>query len=160
MSGHAFRFAPLLEWAEQREDQQAVVLAAAVRSEEEASATLEMLLAERERQIALIEGGPADSISGANRIDPEARQAAVVYLEYLERCIAAQQDAVAEAHARAEAERATLVEISQEKRSLEHLRERDEARAFDEAERREANTINDLNMSRHARALGALDGKE
>jgi flagellar export protein FliJ len=161
VSGRDFRFAPLLEWAEQREDQQSVVLAAALRAEQAAFETLQMLVDERERQLALIDNGSA-------RIDPDERQAAVTYVEHLDRCIAGQQAAVAEAHERTEAERAVLVEIAQEKRSLEHLRERDEARALEEAERREASAVDDLNMVRHARALngdafrgsGTLNGKE
>lgn len=143
MSARDFRFQPLLDWAEQREEQQMLVLATVLAEEQAARAALDGLVRAREDELV--------RLSATRGVDPHERQAAETYLLRLQSAIEAQRGAVEEARGRADQARATLVELEQEKQSLERLRERDEHAALEEQNRREASAVDDLNMARHAR---------
>lgn len=143
MSGKPFRFEPLLDWAEQREDQQMLVLAAVLLEEQTAISTLDALADEREIALA--------QMSTLTRFDPEQRQAAEVYLQRMAQQIEAQRGVLEEVRGRVDVARSALIDLEREKQSLERLRDNDEAQALDEANRREASTVDDLNMTRHVR---------
>lgn len=143
MTSRAFRFQPLLDWAEQREERQVLVLAQALHEEQAALAALDALSQQREDELV--------QVSAASRVDPAQRQVAEAYLQRLGAQIEAQRTEVEEARGRVELARAALVELEQEKQSLDRLREQDEQRATEELDRREANVVDDLNMTRHAR---------
>jgi flagellar export protein FliJ len=148
MAVRRFRFAPLLDHAEQREDEQSGVLAQALRAEAAASETLQMLIAEREQQLARLDAdrGP---------FSPEERAAALGYIDHLGRMAEEQQRTVAALHEQTEAERAALLALSREKQSLERLRDRDALVAAEAEARREASQADDLNMGRHIRRTQA-----
>ncbi|MGE3962141.1 MAG: flagellar export protein FliJ [Dehalococcoidia bacterium] len=147
MSARPFRFEPLLHWAEQREEQQMLVLATALAEEQEALGVLEALAAERERELA--------RMTAEARVDPEQRQVAEAYLLRLADRIDAQRGALEEVRGRVEAARGALIELEQEKQSLERLRENDEQQALEAQNRREASVVDDLNMTRHTRRAGS-----
>ncbi|MEX2374716.1 MAG: flagellar export protein FliJ [Dehalococcoidia bacterium] len=147
MTTYRFRFAPLLDYAEQREDEQAGVLAAASRAEAAAFETLQMLVTERERQIGLLE-------TGGGLLSPDGRQLAIAYIEHLAAQAVAQQQTVVALHEQTEVQRAALMDLAREKQSLEHLRDRDASIAAEAEGRREARQLDDLNMSRHIRRAG------
>ena len=67
MSARAFRFEPLLNWAEQREEQQMLVLASVLMEEQQALDALEALVGERETELA--------RMAAAGSVDPEQRLA-------------------------------------------------------------------------------------
>lgn len=140
----AFRFAPLLDLAEQREEQQTLDLASAVGVERAAQLELARLDAEREHQ--WVQFGTA-----AGPMDAEQYRAALAYIERLTERIAEQQRVLVEAQDRVAEARDALLETVKERRSLEHLKDRDHATATREEDRREAGRQDDLNMSRHAR---------
>lgn len=146
MSNAAFRFQPLLDLAEQREEQQMLALAAVAQAEASAQAALDVLRGEREQQLAALE-------ADGGAVDPAARQAAIAYVEHLDQRIAEQAAVVAETQRRVDVERSVLVEIVQERRSFDRLRERDAAQAAEEAGRLEANVVDELTMARHARRV-------
>lgn len=148
MSNHPFRFQPLLNWAEQREEQQMVVLATALQAEQAALATLEALVRHRDEQLALA--------SEVTRVDPQERQASETYLLHVTAQIEAQRGVVQEARGEVDLARAGLIDIEQEKQSFERLREQDEQQVAEALGRREASAVDDLNMTRHARR-GAQD---
>lgn len=148
MAVRRFRFAPLLDHAEQREDEQSGVLALALRAEADAAETLQMLVDEREQQLARLEA-PRGLFS------PEERAAALGYIDHLGRMAEEQQRAVAELQEQVEAERAALLALSREKQSLERLRDRDALVAAEAEARREASQVDDLNMGRHIRRTQA-----
>lgn len=143
MSARPFRFEPLLNFAERQEEQQMLVLARALVDEQSAAAALAALVDEREAELTR---RSADLL-----VDPEQRQAAEAYLDRLGSQIDAQRGVLAEARDRVGLAREGLLDLEREKQSLERLREQDEARAVDEANRREASVVDDLNMTRHIR---------
>jgi len=143
VSARPFRFEPLLDFAERREEQQMLVLASVLLEEQRATTVLATLAAEREAELT--------RRSTEARVAPEQRQVADAYLDRLGMQIDAQRGALAEVHDRVAQARAALIEIEREKQSLEHLREQDEATALDAANRREASAVDDLNMTRHGR---------
>ncbi len=151
MTAHRFRFAPLLDYAEQREDEQAGLLATALHAEASAFETLQMLVAEREQQLALLEAGDRP-------FSPEERQSAITYIEHLAVQAVAQQQTVAALHEQTETQRVALMDLAREKQSLEHLRDRDASLAAETEERREARQLDDLNMGRHIRRSGGQGG--
>ncbi len=151
MTAHRFRFAPLLDYAEQREDEQAALLASAFHAESAAFEMLQMLVSERERQLVLLE-------TRDRPFSPEERQSAIAYIEHLAAQAVAQQQEVAALHDQTEAQRAALMELAREKQSLEHLRDRDASLAAETEERREASQLDDLNMGRHIRRGGGQGG--
>lgn len=153
MSSKPFRFEPLLNWAEQREEQQMLVLASVLFEEQAAQSRLDAMADEREAELA--------AMASAERLDPEHRQLAEAYLLRLAEQIEQQRGVLEEARARVAAARAALAELEQEKQSLERLREKDEAQAHEEQSRREANVVDDLNMTRHVRrGMGRASGSE
>ncbi len=143
MSTKPFRFEPLLDFAERREEQPMLVLAGVLLEEQRVATVLETFTEEREAELTrrTTEVG----------VDPEQRRAADVYLEWLGAQIDAQRGVLAEVRERVAEARAGLIEIEREKQSLEHLREQDAATALDAANRREASAVDDLNMTRHGR---------
>jgi len=143
VSAKPFRFEPLLDFAERREEQQMLVLASVLLEEQSATTVLATLTATREAELT--------RRASEVRVDPEQRQAADAYLDHLGVQIDAQRGALAEVRERVDRARAGLIEIEREKQSLERLREQDAAQALDAANRREASTVDDLNMTRHAR---------
>ncbi len=143
MSAKPFRFEPLLNFAEQQEEQQMLVLANALLEEQTATAALAALVDEREAEFSRRSAG--------TRVDPDQRQAVEAYLERLGAQIDAQRGVLAEARDRVGIARDGLIELEREKQSLERLREQDEALALDAANRREASIVDDLNMTRHVR---------
>lgn len=151
MTAHPFRFAPLLDYAEQREDRQAGVLAVAMQAEAAAFELLQLIVAEHEQQLALL-----DAADGPFR--PEERQSAIAYIEHLAARAAAQQQAVAALHEETEMQRASLLELAREKQSLEHIRDRDASLAAEAEAQREERQIDDLNMGRHIRRAGGQGG--
>lgn len=146
MSDRPFRFEPLLNLAEQREEQQTLVLATVMAEEQAARATLVALEAEREQAYAQFArpDGP---------IDAEQYLAAIAYAERLGREMEAQREVIADAAQRVAEARDALMEVVRERRSFEHLKDQDEAAAAQEEGRREASAQDDLNMTRHARGL-------
>lgn len=150
MSTQPFRFQPLLNWAEQREEQQMLVLANALHEEQSAVATLDALVRQREGELAVA--------SEATHVDPYQRLAAEAYLLRLESQIEAQRGVVMEARGRVDLARVALIDLEQEKQSLERLREQDEQRALEEQNRREASVTDDLNMTRHVRRTPPFGG--
>jgi len=151
VSAKPFRFEPLLNWAEQRQEQQMLVLATVLLEEQTAISTLDALADEREAALA--------QLSTLTRFDPEQRQAAEAYLQRMAQRIEAQRGVLEEVRGRVDVARAALIDREQEKQSLERIRENDEAQALDAANRREASTVDDLNMTRHVRrAQGGSSG--
>lgn len=143
MSARPFRFEPLLNFAERQEEQQMLVLANALHEEQAATAALAALVEQRETEF---------SRQSVDRlVDPDERQAVEAYLDRLGAQIDAQRGVLAEARDRVSRARDGLIELEREKQSLERLREQDEAQALDEANRREASIVDDLNMTRHVR---------
>lgn len=151
MTKQSFRFEPLLDWAEQREEQETRALAAVASEEEAARLALEALEREREREWSQFAGRNAP-------FDAEAYRAAVAYVQLLSERIQAQQAALAEVRARVAVARDVLLETLKEKQSFEHLRDRDAAEAAREEGRREAGRQDDLNMTRHVRRSAADRG--
>ncbi|MEX1023044.1 MAG: flagellar export protein FliJ [Dehalococcoidia bacterium] len=151
MTSRTFRFEPLLQWAGQREEQQTLHLSAASAAEREVLAAIAALEAERERQWIAF----ADP---AGAFDAEQYRTAVAYVERLTQRIEEQRAALAEAQTRVVEVRDVLLETVKERRSLEHLKDRDAATAALEEGRREDGAQDDLNMSRHIRR-GARDGR-
>lgn len=145
MTPRSFRFQPLLDWAEQREERQVLVLAQTLHEEQAALVALDALSQQREDELV--------RLSASSRVDPEQRQIAEAYLQRLGAQIEAQRTVVEDVRGRVELARTALVELEQEKQSLDRLREQDEQRALAELDRREANVVDDLNMTRHARGL-------
>lgn len=143
MSARPFRFEPLLNFAERQEEQQMLVLANALHEEQTATAHLAALVEQREAEFTR---QSVDTL-----VDPDQRQAVEAYLDRLGAQIDAQRGVLAEARDRVGQAREGLIELEREKQSLERLREQDEAQALDEANRREASIVDDLNMTRHVR---------
>ena len=143
MSARPFRFEPLLNFAERQEEQQMLVLANALLEEQTATAALSALVDQREAEFS--------RQSAATLVDPDQRQAVEAYLERLGSQIDTQRGVLAEARDRVAQAREGLIALEREKQSLERLREQDEAQALDEANRREASIVDDLNMTRHVR---------
>ena len=151
MSARTFRFEPLLNWAEQREEQQMLVLASVLMEEQQALDALEALVRERETELA--------RMAAAGSVDPEQRQIGEVYLLRLAERIDAQRGVLEEVRGRVDEARGALIELEQEKQSLERLRENDEQQALEKQNRREASVVDDLNMTRHVRrSLGDASG--
>jgi len=146
VSARPFRFEPLLNLAEQREEQQTLALASVAAEERAASEALAALEAERERAYARF-------ASSAAPVDASEYLATIAYADRLSREIEAQREVLAAAAVRVAEARGALMEVVRERRSFEHLRDQDEAAALQEEERREASTVDDLNMTRHARRL-------
>jgi flagellar export protein FliJ len=151
MARQTFRFEPLLDWAEQREDQQMRELATLADQERALRQVLLDLERQREREWATLASRNAP-------FDNESHRVAVSYIQHLTERIELQGEAVQHAHQRVAEARDLLLETLKEKRSLEHLRERDEAEAAREEGRREASRVDDLNMSRHARRSAPGEG--
>ncbi len=157
MTARPFRFEPLLNLAEQREEQQTLALAAVTAEERAARDALAAL--ERERERAYAQFAASDG-----PLDAEQHLAVVAYAGRLTREIEEQQAVLAEVGERVARERDALMEVVRERRSFEHLRDQDEAVAAQEEGRREASAVDDLNMARHARgarsARAAGDGMD
>jgi flagellar export protein FliJ len=139
-----FRFEPLLELVERREDEQTQVLASLSAEEHTAREQLRLLEVERERAFAQF-------ATPSGPIDADQYRSAIAYAELLTERITTQQTAVDEAVARVTAARDSLLEVVKERRSFEHLRDQDEAAAAEIEDRREASQVDDLNMGRHNR---------
>ncbi len=154
VSARPFRFEPLLNWAEQREEQQMLALASVLMEEQQALAVLDALAAEREAELARMASGGS--------VDPEQRQLAEAFLQRLGQQIDAQRGVLEEVRGRVDQARAALIDLEQEKQSLERLREHDEQDALERQNRREAGMVDDLNMTRHARRTlgGGVAGQD
>lgn len=139
-----FRFEPLLDLAEQREDEQTQVLSALSARERAAREELRLLEVEREQAFDQF-------ASPTGPIDAEQYRAALAYAELLTERIAAQEAVIDEAVRAVSEARNALLEVVKERRSFEHLRDQDEAAAAEVADRREASQVDDLNMARHNR---------
>lgn len=146
MSARPFRFEPLLNLAEQREEQQTLVLAAVAGEERAARTVLAALETERERAYARF-------AASNSPVDAGEVLATIAYADRLTREIAEQQAVLEAVLARVTEARDVLMEAVRERRSFEHLRDQDEAIATEREDRREASAVDDLNMTRHARSL-------
>lgn len=142
--GKPFRFEPLLDRVQQREDEQTRVLAALAHEEQALRNVLAAL--EQEREIEWARFADRDG-----PLDAERHRVAMAYVQQLTERIETQRAAIEMARGRVAEARDALLEILKEKRSLERLREQDTAAAAIEEGRREANRVDDLNMTRHGR---------
>lgn len=145
MTGYEFRFQPLLEHTEQREERKTLELAALTAEERLARDALATLRAELERQLRDIEATYGDAF------DPRQYQQAVAYLDHLAHSIDRQSALLAEVSGRVLESRDQLLDILREKRSLERLREREATEEALEDDRREARTVDEMTTARFAR---------
>lgn len=149
MSNPPFRFETLLDFARQREEQQTLELAAYSSDERRLRETVASLQEQQEQQTRAL----AEQAS-AGLFDPDEYRSARAYLDRILEEIEQQSAALDEASQRVVESRDRLLEVLKEKRSLERLRERDDAAAAVEESRREAGRADDQNTARYARRAG------
>lgn len=146
MRGRPFRLQTLLNHKQQIEEQHTVELARLAGEEQRAREELELLRAEERKQIAALA-----ELVRQGAVDTHRYATAAAYIERLEAAIAEQIEAVQSAAQVAEAQREELVDVMKERRSLERLRDRQQAEAAVEESRREGRQVDDLTSSRYAR---------
>jgi flagellar protein FliJ len=138
MPKFAFRLDPVLDHRQRLEDEQQIVLAAAVSAQRSAEAQRDDYIARRgdmrERLVA-----------HHNEMDSIELRATYAHCDFLDRSIVAQQRVVDEARAKADKERAKLVLKTKDKKVLSVLKDRRRETFESEAaahEQRESDEIN------------------
>ena len=138
MPKFTFRLDPVLGYRQRLEDEQQIVLAAAVSALRSAEAVRDDYIARRAdiRQRILLHHGEMESVE---------LRATYAHCDYLDRSIVAQQRVIEQARAKADQERAKLVVKTKDKKILavlkEHRRETFESEAA-ATEQRESDEIN------------------
>jgi flagellar protein FliJ len=141
-----FRLQTLLNHKQQIEEQHTVELARLAGEEQRARDELELLRAEERKQLAALA-----ELVRKGAVDTHKYATASAYIERLGAAIAEQIEAVQALAQAAETQRDELVDVMKERRSLERLRDRQQAEAAVEESRREGRQVDDLTSSRYAR---------
>jgi flagellar protein FliJ len=147
-----FRLDPVLDYRQRLEDEQQVVLAAAISALRSAEADRDDYMKRRQemRSRLLLHHSEMESVE---------LRATYAHCDFLDRSIVAQQKVVAEAKAKADAERARLVVKTKDKKVLSVLKER-RRETFDSeiaaAEQRENDEINSRYFDRLTTTTGEI----
>lgn len=141
-----FRLEQVLQHTRRREEQQQLALSLLSREEHRQRERLKRMRERLGRQLRFVAERTARSA-----LDPAEAESARHYMGTLEDSIEAQTDIVAQMESRVLESRDQLVDTLREKRSLEHLKEKQAARAAREAARREAKEMDDITSARFAR---------
>jgi flagellar FliJ protein len=144
MAKFAFRLDPVLDYRQRLEDEQQVVLAAAVSKQRSAEAQRDDYIARRAQMRERL-------YAHHNEMDTIELRATYAHCDFLDRSIVSQQRVVEEARAKADVERTKLVVKSRDKKVLSVLKERRRETFESEAsatEQRESDEINSRRSDR------------
>jgi flagellar FliJ protein len=152
MPKFTFRLDPVLDYRQRLEDEQQVVLAAAVSALRSAEALRDDYMNRRSEMRARL-------LLHHSEMESVELRATYAHCDFLDRSIVAQQKVVAEAKAKADAERAKLVAKTKDKKVLSVLKER-RRETFDSeaaaAEQRENDEINSRSFDRLTTTTGEI----
>ena len=147
-----FRLDPVLDYRQRLEDEQQVVLAAAVSAQRSAEVQLNDYVARRQEMRSRL-------LLHHNEMESVELRATYAHCDFLDRSIVAQQKVVAEAKAKADQERAKLVVKTKDKKVLSVLKDRRRETFDSEAsatEQRENDEINSRYFDRLTTTTGEI----
>jgi flagellar FliJ protein len=145
MPKFAFRLDPVLDYRQRLEDEQQVVLAAAIYKLRTAEAQRDDYIARRSEMRDRL-------YQHHNEMDSIELRATYAHCDFLDRSIVAQQRVVEEARAKADEERTKLVVKSRDKKVLSVLKERRREIFESEASATEQRESDEINSRRSDRA--------
>ncbi len=150
MARFGFRLDPVLEHRKRLEDEQQVVMAAAMRRVHDAEWLRATYVARRDEMRERIRSGHA-------AMDSDELRATYAHCEYLDRAVVEQDRVIADARRLAESERAILLDKTKDKKILETLKEHRRATFELEAAATEQRENDEMNARRFDRTVAARE---
>ena len=150
MARFAFRLDPVLEHRKRLEDEQHIVMAAAMQRIHDAEWSRAEYVARRDEMRERIRSGHA-------AMDSDELRATYAHCEFLDRAIVMQDRVIGEARRLAEGERAILLDKTRDKKILETLKEHRRATFELEAAATEQRENDEINARRFDRAVAARE---